>query len=140
MDLLISLNNLNLLSGVSDLGLLIVRVLFAIMFFYYGWPKLKDLKANAEDFEKMGFKPGWLFGTPIAFLETGGSLLILFGLFFGFIPLLFALHMITGTIWKYTSTDKPFTDWSYDLLLLSISILFMITGPGSLQLLALLGS
>lgn len=138
MDAILTLNGTNLLSDFSSLALLIVRIIFAITFFYYGWPKLKDLKSNAKDFEGMGFKPGWLFGTPIAFLETGGSLLILFGLFLGVIPLLFALHMITGTIWKSTSTDKPFTDWSYDLLLLSISILFMITGPGAINLLNLI--
>ena len=138
MDFILSLNNLKLLSDFSGIALLVVRIIFAVTFVNYGWPKIKELKANAKDFEEKGFKPGWLFGTPIAFLETGGSLLILLGLFLGFIPVLFSLHMITGTIWKITSTDKPFTDWSYDLLLLSISILFMITGPGALNLLGLL--
>ena len=140
MQLLLSINDLTILSGVSRIALLFVRLIFAITFFSYGWPKLKDLKANAKDFEDMGFKPGWLFGTPIAFLETGGSLLVLLGFFLGIIPALFAIHMTTGTIWKITSTDKPFTAWSYDLLLLSISILLLITGPGSLNLINLLAA
>ena len=43
---------------------------------------------------------------------------------------LFGFQMIMGTIWKITKTEKPFTDWSYDLLLLAIALMLLITGPG----------
>lgn len=140
MALLSGLNDLALLADVKDIALLVPRIIFGVTFFYYGWPKLKNLRSNAEDFVSMGFGflDGWFFGTPIAFLESIGSLLILTGLFFGILPLLFIAHMATGTVWKITSTEKPFTDWSYDLLLLGIAVLFLITGPGSITLLALL--
>ena len=117
-----------------DLALLTARVIFSITFLYYGWPKIKDLKANAQDFVKMGFKPGWLWGTPVALLETFGSLFIAAGIAIPIIAPLFAIHMATGTIWKITKTDKPFTDWSYDLLLLSIALLLAAFGPGSYAL------
>ncbi len=124
----------NPLSGYYDYFILIVRIIYGILFFYYGKDKIKNLKQNAKDFEGMGFKPGWLFGTPIALLETFGSIFIIVGFLFRITALLFALHMLTGTIWKITSTNKPFTDWSYDLLALSIAVLFLITGAGRFAL------
>lgn len=140
MDTIIDISAWTPLSGdgLQDLTLLIIRLIFGITFIYYGWPKLKDLKSNADDFESMGFKPGWFWGTPIALLETFGSLAIILGLFTWFFALAFAIHMITGTIWKITSTDKSFTDWSYDLLLLSIALGFLIMGAGDLSLTGLL--
>lgn len=138
MDMLIELNQLTLSGQPADIALLLPRVILGVVFFHYGWPKIKDLRANARDFEEMGFKPGWLWGTPIASLETFGSLLILAGAFLAFIPILFIAHMTIGTLWKVTSTEKPFTDWSYDLLLLSIAVLFTITGPGAINLITTL--
>jgi uncharacterized membrane protein YphA (DoxX/SURF4 family) len=81
----------------------------------------------------MGFKPGWLWGTPVALLESIGSLMVLVGFFTWLAAIGFVVHMTTGTIWKITKTDKPFTDWSYDLLLLSIALLLLVTGPGSIN-------
>ncbi len=127
-------NNFTPLGNYSDYFILITRIIFGAVFLYYGRFKIKDLKQNAKDFESMGFKPGWLFGTPIAFLETFGAVFIILGFLFWLTVALFALHMLTGTIWKITSTDKPFTDWSYDLLALSVAVLFLITGPGSIAL------
>ena len=116
MEFLQNLNSLTPLASVQDIVLLIVRIIFGATFFFYGWPKLKDLKSNASDFESMGFKPGWLFGTPVALLEALGSIAVILGLFNWVMAAGFAIHMTTGAIWKITKTDKPFTDWSYDLL------------------------
>ncbi len=117
--------------------LLIARIIMGITFLYYGLPKIKNLKQNAIDFEKMGFKPGNLFGTPIALLESIGSLLLIFGIFGDIIALLFAGHMTIGTIWKITKAQKPFTDWSYDLILLALSLVLFSYGTGSLTLFSL---
>ena len=130
-----SLNSLAPLADIDDLILLIVRLIFGITFIYYGQSKIRDLKSNAGDFEKMGFKPGWFWGTPVALLESIGGLAIILGLFTGIIAIGFAVLMITGIFWKITKTEKPFTDWSYDLILLSIALLLMVTGPGSLNVL-----
>ena len=135
MEFLQNLNSLTPLASVQDIVLLIVRIIFGATFFFYGWPKLKDLKSNASDFESMGFKPGWLFGTPVALLEALGSLAVILGLFNWVMAAGFAIHMTTGAIWKITKTDKPFTDWSYDLLLFSIALLLLVTGPGSINIL-----
>jgi len=135
MAQLLSLNALAPLAGIGDIALLVVRILFGVTFFYYGWPKLKDLRSNAEDFVNMGFQPGWLFGTLVALLETIGGLMVILGVFTWLAAIGFAIHMITGTVWKITKTEKPFTDWSYDLLLLAIALGLLVTGPGALNIL-----
>lgn len=36
----------------------------AAVMLFYGWPKIRDLKSNANDFLQMGFNPGifWRWG------------------------------------------------------------------------------
>jgi uncharacterized membrane protein YphA (DoxX/SURF4 family) len=127
--------------GVGNIGLLVVRVLFGVIFLYYGLPKIRDLKSNASDFEAMGFTTpsGWFWGTPVALLESFGAAAIILGLFTWFFAVGFAIHMTTGMIWKITSTEKPFTDWSYDMLAFCVAVLLLVTGPGTITLQALLG-
>lgn len=135
MDILSLAQSFTLPPHVADIALLLVRIIFGVTFFYYGQFKIRDLKSNARTFEEVhGLYPGWLWGTLIALLETFGSLAVIAGLFVPFFAVLFAIHMTTGTTWKVTKTDKPFTDWSYDLLLLSISLMLLVSGPGSLAI------
>lgn len=122
------------LAGISGWVLLVVRIAMAVVFLNFGWPKIKDLKKNAEDFSQMGFRPGWLFGTPIALLEVFGSIGLILGLFVWELAVLFALHMAAGTIWKITKTDKGFPDWSYDILLLVLALVLLAFGSGKLAL------
>ena len=63
----------------SDWVLLFVRIVLGVVMVYYGWPKIKDLKSNSKDFVKMGFKPGWLWGTAIALVEFVGGIAMLIG-------------------------------------------------------------
>ena len=115
----------------SDWVLLVVRIIIGVILIYYGWPKVKDLKKNAEDFVEMGFKPGWFWGTLIALLEFFGGILMIIGVLVPLVAALFGIEMIVGMIWKITKVKKPFTDWSYDLLLLALMLLLLITGTGS---------
>ena len=58
----------------------------------------------------MGFKPGGLWDTPVALLESIASLMVFVSFFTWLAVIGFLAHMITGTIWKITKTDKPFTE------------------------------
>lgn len=140
MDTLLDINNFAPLAetaALQDLTLLVVRILFGGIFLYYGLPKIKDLQSNATDFEQMGFSPGMLWGTLVALLETVGSVAIMLGVLMWFFAACFVVHMMMGAFWKITKTEKPFTDWSYDLALWGMAILFLLTGPGSLNLIEL---
>ena len=118
------------LAPLSDIVLLIVRIIMGIVMIYYGYPKITNLRSNAENFVKMGFKPGMFWGTIVAFVEFFGGIAIIIGVYIWLAVALFGFQMIMGTIWKITKTEKPFTDWSYDLLLLAIALMLLITGPG----------
>ena len=123
------------LALLDDEVLLVVRVIMGATMIYYGWPKIKDLEANAKDFVKMGFKPGLFWGTVVALVEFVGGLMILLGWYAWVAALLMVGHMATGTVWKITKTNKPFTDWSYDLLLLSLALVVVAFGAGSYHVL-----
>jgi len=122
------------LAGIGGVALLLARILLAVVFLYFGRTKIADLDANAQEFEKMGFKPGMFWGTLIALLETVGSALLILGFLTGIIAALFVIQMIAGTIWKIVSQQMAFTNWSYDLLLLALALLLMSFGPGVLAI------
>lgn len=106
------------------------RLVVGVVMIYFGWPKIKDLKGNAEDFNDMGFKPGWMWGTPIAVLEFFGGIAMIFGLLVPLVALLFAMQMLVGTIWKVAS-KKKFPHYSYDVVLLALCLFLIALGPGS---------
>ena len=132
MDFLAQIEAFRLAAPLSDIALLIARLIMGITFFYYGRYKIRDLGQNAKDFEEVhGFKPGWLWGSIVALLETVGSILLILGILTPLMAFGFAVHMTMGTLWKTLKTDKPFTDWSYDLLALAIALLLLVNGPGA---------
>lgn len=111
--------------------LLIIRLILASVMLYYGWLKIRDLKANARDFEGMGFRPGIYFGTPVAIVEFVGGLMVLFGLYVELAAALFAFQMILGTFWKI-KVGKDFTHYSYDMLALAVCGVIVGFGGGAL--------
>ncbi|MDX1607822.1 MAG: DoxX family protein [Candidatus Spechtbacterales bacterium] len=118
----------------ADIALFVARVIAGITMMYYGQLKIRDLKKNARDFVEMGFKPGWFWGTPVAINEFFGGLAIVLGVYIWIPAALFAVQMMGGAIWKITKTDKPFTDWSYDLLLFALMLVLITAGSGAFAL------
>jgi putative oxidoreductase len=118
------------LAGFEDPVLLVIRLIMGVTMVYYGWPKVRDPKKNAADFDAMGFKPGAFFGTLVLLAEFGGGLLILLGFYAWLGAAAFGFEMVVGAAWKITRTDKPFTDWSYDLLLFALALVLLAWGPG----------
>lgn len=109
--------------------LFFIRVLMGIILVYYGWPKCKNLASCAKDFEGMGFRPGILWGTLIAVVESLGGIAMLTGLYAELVASIFGFEMIVGTFWKL-KIKKPFTDYSYDLQLLALCVVLMAFGAG----------
>ena len=114
----------------QHIAILMARIVLAIVFLYYGLPKIKNLRNNAHDFDGMGFKPGWLFGTGVAVLEVVGGLMIGLGFMSWIFAGLITIHMIVGTVWKIGWTDKKFTDWSYDIILAAAALMIVAFGSG----------
>jgi len=121
----------------SDFVMLFIRLVLGSVMIYYGLPKIRNLKSNAEDFTGMGLKPGLLWGTLVAVVEFLGGFAVLLGIFAELAAILFGVEMIVGIVWKITKAKKPFTDWSYDLQLLALSLTLVTFGPGIYSLLQL---
>jgi len=114
----------------SDIIMVIVRLVLGVIMLYYGWPKVRNLRQNAKDFEIKGFAPGLLWGTVVALVEFVGGMAILVGAYPEVSAGLYAFQMLVGTIWKLKAR-KPFTDYSYDLQLLSLCLVLSGLGPDS---------
>jgi len=123
--------NMPLLELYTDATLLIVRLVLGAVMVYYGLPKIKDLAKNAKDFKKMGFGHGMFWGTIVAVLEFFGGIAIVVGIYPLVVAFLFGFQMIVGTVWKITKVKKPFPDWSYDIILLALTLVLLAFGTGS---------
>jgi uncharacterized membrane protein YphA (DoxX/SURF4 family) len=110
--------------------LLLVRAILAVVMIHYGWPKVRNLRSNADDFVQMGFKPGMFWGTLIAVVEFFGGLAILLGTYAELAAALFAFQMLVGTFWKL-KIRKEFADYSYDIQLFALCLVVMWQGAGA---------
>ena len=111
--------------------LLLARLVLGSGMIYYGWPKARDLRANAKDFDQMGFSPGIFWGTLIAAVEFIGGIAVVLGLFAELAAALFAFQMLVGAFWKIR-LKKPFTDYSYDFQIFALCLIVMSQGGGRL--------
>lgn len=110
----------------NDWAILLLRITLGLIFLVHGWPKIKDLKTNGQNFEMMGFKPGALWGTIVALAEFFGGLLLIAGLLTSAAALVLAIQMTVATIWKMRRGQKLAGGFEFDLLLL-VSLLVLAT-------------
>lgn len=122
------------LSVFSEWALLILRLAFGVIFLAHGWPKLKNLKINAQNFEMMGFKPGGLWGTIVALTEVLGGAAIILGTGTQIAGALLAFDMLVATIWKIKRGQKLIGGFELELLLLTVALLLATFGGGAYAL------
>lgn len=130
-----------------DFGLLIIRVMVGVVFFYYGGQKLfgwfggYGVKGTGGWFESIGIKPGNVAAALSGLAELVAGLLYIFGLFLPFGAVLITIMMI-GAIAKVHGS-KGFSNtaggFEYNLMLIIVSIGIALIGPGAYSLSSLLG-
>jgi putative oxidoreductase len=113
---------------------LILRIALGAIFIAHGWPKLRNLKQTAKNFDVMGFRPGKLFGTLAALLEFFGGLLVLVGLAIGPIAALFIIEFAVIIIWRLAKRMPFVGGWELDLLILAGVIALFALGGGAYSL------
>ena len=118
------------LSVYADWAYLLLRLAFALIFIVHGWPKLKNLKENAKNFEAMGFKPGNICGTVVAVVETFGGLALFFGLYTQVAALLIAMNMLVAMLWKMKRWQGLIGGYEFDLILFTTALVFATVGAG----------
>ena len=119
----------------SDWSLLLLRLVFGVMFLYHGWPKIRDLKANAEGFNAMGFRPGKFWGTIVAFAEFFGGVLFVAGFYVQFAAAIIAVQFLVIIFWKLIKKE-PLKNLELDLLIFA-SLLILVTLGGGRSLFGL---
>ncbi|WP_416562370.1 DoxX family protein [Nocardia testacea] len=120
-----------------DIGLLVLRAAFGLLFAAHGAQKLfgwfggPGLAANNAGFEQMGFDPGSLFGTLAGLSELVGGLLLAFGMF---TPLGAAMVLGTGIVIVHTGFGKGLLGgYEMGLLFAVVAAAVAFTGPGRLS-------
>jgi len=116
----------------NDIGLLLLRIVIAIIFLYHSLPKLSKAKAMSA---MMGMPAGMIF--MLGMVEILASLGIAFGVFTQVSALLLAIVMVGAIGMKAMKWHVPFaamdkTGWEFDLILLFASIAVLLGGGGSI--------
>ena len=123
------------LAQFTDVALLLMRVMVGLVFITSGWNHLKNPEARSKD---IGMSKG--FTILLGAAEVAGS----FGVIFGVLTQLAATGLILlmlGAIqkkifvWRTGFWGESGTNgWSYDTMLVVMSLVIVTTGGGSLSL------
>jgi putative oxidoreductase len=114
----------------GDWTLLALRLVLAFIFIIHGWPKIKNLKQTALNFQMMGFKPGFFWGIIVAVAEFFGGILLLTGWFVQVAALILAIEFVVATLWKIRSGQKFAGGFEFDLLILAAVLVLAAFGGG----------
>jgi putative oxidoreductase len=130
---------MSLLSSLSpDLGLLILRVGIAIVFFAHGLPKIKDVGQVAGFFKQAGIPLPGLGGWLVSLWETLGALLLAVGLGTRWVSLGFAFSMLIAIVYvKFRMAKAKFTGqggWELEFSLAVATLALVFTGAGAYAL------
>lgn len=113
---------------------LILRLALGAIFIVHGWPKLKNLRQTAKNFDAMGFKPGKLSGTIAALLEFFGGIALVVGLLVAYVSALYIIEFAVITIWKIAKKSPFVNGWEFDLIILAGGIALFALGGGAYSL------
>ncbi len=121
-----------ILSMHSEAAVAVLRIVVGVILLVHGLPKIKDLKTTMMDFEGMGFRPGFIWGTVTAVLEVvGGAFLVLNILVQG--VAFFIIGQFAVIIAWRLKMRSPFVHGSeLDFLILAASLVLLTFGGGSL--------
>ncbi len=131
------MNLFNILLVFSDWSLFLLRLLMGIIFLVHGGLKLRQLKVAQENFQTMGLKPGWLWGTTAAIIEVAGGTLFVLGLWVQIPALILAAQMAIITLFKIKKGYRFIGGYEFDLLLIAAALILATLGGGALSLLIL---
>jgi len=131
----------------SDLGILLLRVLFGVPMAAHGAQKLfgwfggYGIKGTGGFLEGLGFRPGTMFAALAGLSEMGGGILLTLGLFTPFgaagvlaamLVAMFAVHIKNGFFAMGNGIEMPF-------LYAVGALALLFSGPGILSFDAVLG-
>lgn len=118
----------------SDVSILFLRLVLGLIFIAHGWPKIKSLKTNAQNFSAMGFKPGVFWGTIVALLEFFGGIALVLGLYVQLAAFLFAGEFLVVNVWKILKRQGFVGGFEFELLIFVAVLALLTLGAGAISL------
>src|ERR671931_2791634 len=116
----------------AQYGPLPIRILAGIAFIVHGLPKLSNIAGTEHFFANMIGLPAAM-ALPIGLLEVIGGFALLLGVLTRIASILFIIEMIGSTI--VAKLPKGFVGgYELDLLLLSIAVSLILSGPGRISI------
>lgn len=117
-----------------DIGLLILRIGFGIIYIGHGFPKIIG---GPEKWEEVGSAMQYLgihafhdiFGFLAGATELFGGILLIFGVYTIPVVILFLCTMIVALISKVIS-GAGYSESAYPLMAITVFITLLLTGPG----------
>jgi putative oxidoreductase len=119
------------LNVLTDLVILVLRILMGILFFTSGWSHARKPRQRAES---IGMSPTFTLGLGV--VEMAAALSITLGIF-AQVGALLLMGVMVGAIhkkmlvWKSGFWGKKSSGWYYDVLYFWISALILTTGGGA---------
>ena len=128
-----------LIEGLSDFGLLVLRVFLGIIFIYHGMPKLTMSGTMAKGM-------GWSSGSVVllGLVELLSGLALILGFYTEIASIFVAVVMLGALFHKMFKWNIPFSamdkmGWEFDFILLGAAIAVLFLGAGSISLDAMFG-
>jgi putative oxidoreductase len=115
----------------SIFGPLPIRILAGIIFIAHGLPKFEDLAGTQGFFSSIGLPPELV--PLIGLLEVIGGIFLLVGIVTRIAAALLIIDMI-GAIVLVKLPDGFVGGYEFELLLITISVSLLLTGPGRLSI------
>lgn len=118
----------------ADWGLLLLRIMVAIVFFWSGW---NHAKAPAQRAKSLGMSVG--FTLFLGWAEILGSLGVLFGVLtqlaaLGLILIMFGAIYMKAFKWKTGFWGEKASGWHYDLTFVVMNLVILLTDGGRFTL------
>ena len=123
------------LAALTDLGLLLLRLMVALVFADSGWNHLRDPEARGRS---IGMSKGFTIFLGTA--EALGALGVALGVFtqlaaVGLILLMLGAIQKKIFVWKTGFWGEKASGWHYDLMLVVMNLVILFTGGGRFVLL-----
>lgn len=121
------------LEKISDFAPLPIRIMTGIVFIAHGLPKFQNIQGTQSFFASSGIPPE--LALPVGLLEVIGGSMLIVGLLSRITSILFIIEMIGVVLLvKLQNGLTGKGGYELDLLMLTISINLLFSGPGRISI------
>ena len=125
---------LRTLNAQSPVALAILRVVMGIIFVVAGYGKVFGGGFAMGFLGKVGIPLPQIAGPIVSFLELGGGILLIVGLFTRYVGVLFTLEFIVAVITIANFSDKGIMGTRLEFMMLMGAIILVTHGAGALAI------